>query len=327
MGADIQLQSVFRDASSKSPIIRAIQKIFYLLWQGREPVSPRDLTDALGLHGPELAEQRDFYDHFNVLLYELEMQSVNVKSVFSFKMASRIRCTHVDYATHRIESAWDLSLNVGCHDRNSGNNLRSLDQSFREYIESRPTDEDYEYDTGPCFGLQEAYFGVTLESLPDVLCLKLKRSRYSIELNRMCKIHDYWEYTEDFDASCYLNTPPLPGSEPWLYSLMTVIVHVGNNNGGKYFAVIRPSLSGPYYWINDEYVTQVPRREAFDKNFGEDYPDTKDLTMKSIQEISDRPSRTAYMLVYVRKSRAEKVLQEWSPSDVPAWLREQGQCY
>ena len=281
-------------------------------------MSPRELTDALGLHGPELNEPRDFYDHFRLILFELEMQSVDVESIFGFQTASRIRCTDVDYATHRMETAWDLILDVGCHNRKLGCELRSLDQSLGEYLESELLDGDLKYNAGKTFGLQQAYSSTTLESLPDVLCIGARRYKYSWTLGRMCKIHDYWEYPEEFNGSCYLHTPPLPGSEPWLYSLMTVIVHVGNVSGGKYFAVIRPSLDGPYYWMNDEYVTQVPREEAFEKNFGIDDPDIHNVAIKNPQEICDRTSRTAYMLVYVRKSRAEKVLQEWSPSDIPA---------
>lgn len=59
-----------------------------------------------------------------------------------------------------------------------------------------------------------------------------------------------------------------------VYKLLSVLVHAGVNQGGHYFAYVRPD-GKTWCKFDDETVTQVAQTEAIDDQFGEDVPATR----------------------------------------------------
>jgi ubiquitin carboxyl-terminal hydrolase 7 len=55
------------------------------------------------------------------------------------------------------------------------------------------------------------------------------------------------------------------------YKLLSVLVHAGANQGGHYYAFVRPD-GKTWYKFDDETVTQVEQAEAIEQQFGEDAP-------------------------------------------------------
>ena len=55
------------------------------------------------------------------------------------------------------------------------------------------------------------------------------------------------------------------------YKLLSVLVHAGMNQGGHYYAYVRPN-GDKWFKFDDEAVMEVDAREAIDEQFGEDLP-------------------------------------------------------
>ena len=60
-------------------------------------------------------------------------------------MISYIKCKNVDYKSTRTESFYDIQLNI--------KGKKSIQESFRDYIQTEPLEGDNKYDAGS-YGLQ-----------------------------------------------------------------------------------------------------------------------------------------------------------------------------
>lgn len=76
-------------------------------------------------------------------------------------------------------------------------------------------------------------------------------------------------------------------------------VHSGSLNSGHYYAYICPKADGEWYKFNDEIVTKCSDSDAIQENFGDGYRSTN-----------------AYMLVYIKTSCVQEILQDVSEADV-----------
>ena len=233
--------------------------------------------------------------------------------MFMGRMKTYISCINVDYESSRIEDFWDIQLNV------SGN--KNLDDSFKDYIQVETMDGENKY-FAEGFGLQDAKKGVIFESFPQVLHLQLKRFEYDLNRDAMMKVNDRYEFPEVFDASPYLSDTA-DKSEPYLYSLHSVLVHSGDFNAGHYYAFLRPSAEGHFYKFDDDRVTRATLKEAMEENFGGDYGSkTNGIPVRNpyTRTLSTKRSMSAYMLVYIRQSRMKSLLHEVTESDSPSHL-------
>lgn len=275
-------------------MIWALQRLLYLLRTSFEPVSLRELTDSFGWSSRELNEQQDCHELFVILLDRLSSETIGINAMFRHQIATRITWTDVDWRSCGKEFAYTVNLRISeqMEARGSEPRLRSLDQSFRKYLEPVLCDGKTKCYAGENFGLQRAHYSTTFEDFPNVMWVRLQRYEYMLSVEKMCKVHKYFEYPEEFDASHYLHTTS-QGSEPWLYSLITVIVHLGNLDRGIYFSFTRPSLDGPYYELKNEHVAQVSKDEALDKNFGSDRLQSGYSDEKTIEKTRLLSSRTA----------------------------------
>lgn len=231
--------------------------------------------------------------------------------LFVGKTKTYISCINVNYESSRVEEFWDIQLNV------RGN--KTLDDSFKDYIQVETLEGENKYDAGPPYGLQDAKKGVIFESFPPVLHLHLKRFEYDINRDAMMKINDRHAFPMEFDASPYLSENA-DKSEPWLYQLHGVLVHSGDFNAGHYYAFIKPTKDGFWYKFDDDKVIRATEKEVLDENYGGEY----DLSNGSIgirqpyaRGLSTKRSMNAYMLVYIRKSRLDEVLVNITNDDVP----------
>lgn len=230
------------------------------------------------------------------------------------KMKTYISCINVDYESSRIEDFWDIQLNV------SGN--KNLDDSFRDYIQVETMDGENKY-FAEGHGLQDAKKGVVFESFPQVLHLQLKRFEYDINRDAMMKVNDRYEFPEIFDATPYLSDAA-DKSEPYLYQLHGVLVHSGDLTAGHYYAFLKPTADGHFYRFDDDKVTRATLKEALEENFGGDYANMQNgqtgVRNPYTRTVSTKRSMSAYMLVYIRKSRIKDILLDVADSDTPTHL-------
>ena len=222
--------------------------------------------------------------------------------MFAWKMKTYISCINVDFESSRVEDFWDLQLNV------RGNS--SLDESFRDYIQVETLDGENKY-FAEGHGLQDAKKGMIFTSFPEVLNLQLKRFEYDINRDAMMKINDRHEFPEVWDASPYLSEDA-DRSEPYIYHLHGVLVHSGELNAGHYYAFLKPSKNGKFFRFDDERVTRATNREALEENYGGEYRTQANGVLRQrnpyTRTWSAKRSMSAYMLVYLRESRLDKIL-------------------
>lgn len=231
--------------------------------------------------------------------------------LFVGKTKTYISCINVDYESSRIEDFWDIQLNV------RGN--KTLDDSFRDYIQVETLDGENKYDAGGPHGLQDAKKGVIFESFPPVLHLHLKRYEYDINRDAMMKINDRHEFPEEFDATPYLSSDA-DKSEPWTYRLYGVLVHSGDLNAGHYYAFLRPTKDGNFFKFDDDKVIRSTTRETLEENYGGEYTNLNGalgVRQPYARGLSTKRSMNAYMLVYIRKSRVDDVLVDVRKQDIP----------
>jgi ubiquitin carboxyl-terminal hydrolase 7 len=122
----------------------------------------------------------------------------------------------------------------------------------------------------------------------------------------MMKVNDRHEFPEVWDASPYLSDKA-DRSEPWIYHLHGVLVHSGDLNAGHYYAFLKPKKDGDFYKFDDDRVTKAMKREALEENFGGDFAHGGQRNPYT-RTLSHKRSMNAYMLVYLRASRLDKIL-------------------
>lgn len=235
--------------------------------------------------------------------------------LFLGKTKTYVSCIHVNYESSTIGDFWDIQLNV------QGN--KTLDDSFRDYIQVETLDGDNKYDAGDPHGLQEAKKGDLFVSFPPVLHLHLKRFQYDFNRDAMMKINDRHEFPEEFDAAPYL-TEDADMSESWIYQLHGVLVHSGELNAGHYYAYLRPYKDGNFYRFDDDRVVRATMKETMEENFGGEYANLANgapgVRQPFSRTLSTKRSMNAYMLVYIRKSRVDDVLVDVEEDDVPSHI-------
>ncbi|KXX73450.1 Ubiquitin carboxyl-terminal hydrolase 21 [Madurella mycetomatis] len=296
-----------------------LQRLFYQLQTSTTAVWTNELTKSFGWETRHIFEQQDVQELSRKLMERMEekMKGTDFEKalpqLFSGKIKTYISCINVPYESSRVEDFWDVQLNV------SGN--ENLLDSFQDYIQVEKLDGENQYFAGDQYKLQDANKGVIFMSFPDVLHLQLKRFEYDIQRDAMMKINDRYEFPEEFDASLYLDKEA-DRSEPWEYQLHGVLVHSGDLNAGHYYAFLKPNKEGWWYKYDDDRVTKATKREVLEENFGGPFklPNGQLRTLSQKKGPVMRPN-SAYMLVYIRKSRLDQVLCPVTKEDTPEHLQ------
>lgn len=298
----------------------SLQRLFYLLQSSPTAVSTTDLTQSFGWDSRQIFEQQDVQELSRVLMDKLDEKMKGTEAegalerMFVGKMKTYISCINVDYESSRIEDFWDIQLNV------SGN--KNLDDSFQDYVQVETMDGENKY-FAEGFGLQDAKKGVIFESFPEVLHLQLKRFEYDINRDAMMKVNDRYEFPEVWDASPYLSENA-DKSEPYVYRLHGVLVHSGDLNAGHYYAFLKPTKEGDFFKFDDDRVTKATKREALEENFGGEAINSNGVSTRNpyTRTWSNKRSMSAYMLVYIRESRLDKILMPDKFIEPPKHLAE-----
>jgi ubiquitin carboxyl-terminal hydrolase 7 len=221
------------DDSSKS-VALALQRVFHELQTSDKPVGTKKLTKSFGWETLDSLMQHDVQEFLRVLLDKLENKMKNtsiegtIPKLFEGKMISYIKCKNVDYTSTKIETFYDIQLNI--------KGKKNIDESFKDYISSEVLDGDNKYDAGE-FGLQAAEKGVVFSSFPPILHLHLMRFQYDPITDNSVKFNDRFEFYEKIKLDEYLKTE---GDTPATYILHAVLVHSGDNHGGHYVVFINP---------------------------------------------------------------------------------------
>lgn len=301
----------FRDAVLQIPtdsetdgIPYALQRVFAQLNTSEAPVGTLQLTKSFGWDTADAFTQHDVQELNRVLMDNLEgkMKGTAVEGalnrMFVGQFKSYIKCVNVDFESSRIEDYWDIQLNV--------KGMKNLEDSFKDYIQVETLDGENQYmATG--YGLQDAKKGVVFKSFPPVLHLQLQRYEFDPMRGDTIKINDRYEFPTEVDLSPFLDEDSRDPNESYVYELHGVLVHCGDLNVGHYYALLKPTADGPWYKFDDDKVTRVTMKEVLDDNFGGDPPPT-DSKLSPTRPASYWRHNSAYMLVYLRKSKLHDIL-------------------
>ncbi|XP_065302370.2 ubiquitin carboxyl-terminal hydrolase 7 isoform X9 [Dermacentor albipictus] len=296
------------DDSSKS-VALALQRVFYELQFSDRPVGTKKLTKSFGWETLDSFMQHDVQELCRVLLDNMESKMKGtcvegtIPRLFEGKMISFIKCKHVDYASRRMEPFYDIQLNV--------KGKKNIHESFQDYCATESLDGDNKYDAGE-YGLQEAEKGIIFACLPPVVHLHLLRFQYDHVTDNNIKINDRFEFPERLNLSEFLTDGGANSSGPATYTLHAVLVHSGDNHGGHYVVFINPRGDGRWCKFDDDVVSRCTKQEAIDHNFGGTDEDV----------AVSRHCTNAYMLVYIRDSAINEVLQPVTENDIPEQLVE-----
>lgn len=299
----VYLMPTESDDSSKS-VPLALQRVFYELQFSDKPVGTKKLTKSFGWETLDSFMQHDVQELCRVLLDNMESKMKGtcvegtIPKLFEGKMLSYIKCKHVDYGSQRIEPFYDIQLNV--------KEKKNVLESFNDYVKVESLDGDNKYDAGE-HGLQDAEKGVIFLNFPPVLHLQLMRFMYDPVADANIKINDRFEFPERLNLDTFLQKKE---KTPANYVLHAVLVHSGDNHGGHYVVYINPKGDGKWCKFDDDVVSKCTKPEAIDHNFGSHDDD-----------ITVRHCTNAYMLVYIRESLMEEVLQPVIETDIPESLK------
>ncbi|PLN77676.1 ubiquitin C-terminal hydrolase [Aspergillus taichungensis] len=306
--------------ASKDNSAWTLQRLFYNLQTSENSVSTTELTASFGWESRQIFEQQDVQELSRKLMERLEEKMKGTPAekalpeLFVGKTKTYISCINVDYESSRVEDFWDIQLNV------RGN--KTLDDSFKDYIQVETLEGENKYDAGPPYGLQDAKKGVIFESFPPILHLHLKRFEYDIHRDAMMKINDRHAFPMEFDATPYLSNDA-DKSEPWIYELHGVLVHSGDLNAGHYYAFLKPTKDGHWYRFDDDRVTRATDKEVLEENYGGEYElanGAAGVRQPYTRGLSTKRSMNAYMLVYVRKTKLDEVLLPITKDEIPSHI-------
>lgn len=334
--------------NSGSELSYALQKVFYELQFSPTVVKTKKLTESFGWDTTDAFTQHDVQELKLILCDELaeKMKKIapdqpnTLSTLFQGKLLNYIECVNVDYKSTREEHFSDLSLNVkGC---------RNIYESFDKYIEVEMMEGDNKYRADGYEELQDAKKGVKFLSLPPVLQLHLKRFEYDFSRNAMVKINDRYEFETELDLNQYVED----SNGTNIYVLHSVLVHIGDVNGGHYHVFIRPDIDisdtepkkiNHWFKFDDETVSQASEEAAVidnfgvggEKEFGKRVSGMDDdlgngglngqIPPPNVFQTRNRNYQTrrfsnAYMLQYLRKSGVPYLLKSQDESDVPREL-------
>ncbi|ODV96109.1 hypothetical protein PACTADRAFT_49515 [Pachysolen tannophilus NRRL Y-2460] len=315
------------ESADESLIVKSVslslQRVFYRLQKSDEPVDTNELTSSFGWDSSDAFTQHDVQELNRILMDRLEnkMKGTEIEGcltgIFVGRMKSFIRCINVDYESSRIEDFWDIQLNV--------KGMKDLKESFKNYIESETLTGENQYDASG-YGLQDAEKGVVFENFPPVLHLQLKRFEYDFNYDTLVKINDRHEFLDSIDLKPYLDAGTDVINEDWEYKLQGVLVHSGDISAGHYYALIKPSIKDEWFRFDDDRVWRVTPHEVFEENFGCDRKteaEIRAMTRAEQYAYQNRRHTSAYMLVYVRKSKLIDIMGEVNDADIPHHIPEQ----
>eukprot|EP00795_Rhopilema_esculentum_P010621 gene10621-19361_t len=121
---------------------------------------------------------------------------------------------------------------------------------FRVYSSSG----DNMYNCEKCNKLRNGVKYLKVLSLPEVLCIHLKRFRH--EMHYSSKINNHVNFpVNGLDMKPFLDKDW--HSEFTTYDLCAVITHFGNVGGGHYIAYAKNCINGKWYEFNDSLISEV----------------------------------------------------------------------
>ncbi|XP_013858899.1 ubiquitin carboxyl-terminal hydrolase 42 [Austrofundulus limnaeus] len=181
--------------------------------------------------------------------WESETQPPFIHQVFRGCLRSRVCCLNCSSTSDKFEPFLDLPLDV--------ERASSVSSSLEQFV---MPEELEDYRCSNCKEKDSALKTVTVDSLPNVLTLPLKRFDCNGD-----KVSKHVNFPENINMRPFTSEP---AGDPQTYSLYAVLVHSGSKSSeGHYFCYVKAS-SGQWYKMDDSSVSvrsirHVLKRKAY----------------------------------------------------------------
>ena len=181
-------------------------------------------------------DHHDAHEVLSLLLNEIqEKQEGNfVKELFEGKLKSETKCLRCENVAVRSESFLDLSLEVSEHS--------SVAYCLSRFSRSELLSKTNKYFCDSCQCRQEALRRISIDSLPEILILHLKR--FHVSEGGLQKLQDRICFSTELR------------SQGILYRLESVVAHIGTGvKSGHYVSLIR--VPGGWALLDDDRASSV----------------------------------------------------------------------
>ena len=275
-----------------------IKKLFYSLkYLQVNYYTPSDFPKNFDDEELNVHQQMDVDEFFGNILDKIENRLKNTKNEnlvkYFFQGRQNDLLTFQDGCTHHrtnIINFYSIQLQVQ-HKKNIYESLDSL-------TEGELMNGDNCIFCPECNKKFPAVKSQNFKNLPRMLIFVLKRFEFNYDTMKKVKINDYYEFPLELDMSKYISEKKEDDTLN-KYTLKSVVVHMGNCEGGHYYAYIKTKNS-QWYEFNDTQV--IPFDISLLKE--ETYGGEEVYNTNGNKQISEK-NRSAYLLFYEKKIQTD----------------------
>ncbi|CEP15723.1 hypothetical protein [Parasitella parasitica] len=221
-----------------------------------------------------LGRQEDAHELYMFMLSAFQKASINglgklppkveetalVYQIFGGKLRSQLKCYSCKATSNNFEACLDLSVDL----TNKADSLTMAMNNFIKVDVIGSDDPSNRYKCDHCKQMVTAGKQMTIDQLPMMLTVHLKRFAFDMFRGCMRKITSYVRYPELLDMAPY--TSQEKKIQKAEYSLYAVLVHQGYScDSGHYYAYIK-APNGQWNRMDDEDVTPVSLKEVLSQN-------------------------------------------------------------
>ncbi|TPX68522.1 hypothetical protein SpCBS45565_g03034 [Spizellomyces sp. 'palustris'] len=259
-------------------------------------VSPGTFLDAIWKNVPMFRgyQQQDAQEFIRYLLDRIhtelatQINPTPITRTFQGTLHNEVKCLNCGQSSLKTDPFLDLSLPIPERFVNRQNKVEqmvhpcTIDDCLRAFTEVEQLADSERYDCPHCLvlnrGPQPCTKRLSIDELPEVMCLHLKRFRYTNRRAARSKIDTYVQFPiEGLNMRPYTNRRQR--GAPAIYDLYSAIVHHGSSGSGHYIAFVWSPDNDTWFEVNDTHVRPV----------------TPDVLAQ----------QSAYMLFYVRRKSVD----------------------
>ena len=271
---------------SASSLVEELRKVLCALWLGSEKsISPDALFSVVWKVVPRFRgfQQHDAHEFMLYILNQCHSELLRsnqyssgletiVSAMFGGEMQSDVTCLKCGTTSKKKETCLDLSLDIPHKIKEKKSPTKSsktkekqkvchLTDCLERFVETEELDESEWYTCSKCGKTEPSTKKFWLLQLPNVLCLHLKRFRYTS--GSRTKVDTFVRFpVKDLDMNPYVlksATTTLSKKrlgKANLYDLAAVCVHHGSGAGSGHYTTYAQH-NGNWYHFNDSSVSQT----------------------------------------------------------------------
>ncbi|KAK7115768.1 ubiquitin carboxyl-terminal hydrolase 3-like [Littorina saxatilis] len=274
-----------RDLGEDSLVVEELRKILVALWQGnKSAISPESLFSVIWKVVPRFRgyQQQDAHEFMRYLLDRMHSEllqllpyptsnsqfitqkstSTIVTAIFGGLLQNEVNCLICGMESKKHDPFLDLSLDIPNQfavrqKPKEGEPVCKLSDCLQSFTDIEELEDSELYMCSSCKQRQRSTKKFWIRRLPNVLCLHVKRFRWSTYCR--VKLETFVEFPlQDLDMNRYvlnnLHETRGSGGGSNLYDLAAVVVHHGSGAGSGHYTSYAIH-EGQWFHFNDSTVT------------------------------------------------------------------------